>query len=135
MFSKIAPYGKAITGAVVTGLGAARLALSDDIITKGESIDIAIATLTALAVVWAVPNADKVTTLMGRVTSETGETGVVSATLTSGDGPSEATGADLAGEEGDDGLSYKEAGGRPYGDAPNPSEYPRTVEDGSPDRY
>lgn len=134
MFSKIAPYGKAITGAVVTGLGAARLALSDDIITKAESIDIAIATLTALALVWAIPNADKVTTLMGRVTSETGETGVVSATLTTGDALPAATGADLGAEEGDDGLSYEEAGGRPYGDAPDPSQYPLTFEDGDPSR-
>lgn len=54
----IAPYAKAIMGAIITGLGSARLALTDDTITKGEGIDIAVATLTALLVVWAIPNND-----------------------------------------------------------------------------
>lgn len=90
-----------------------------------------------------------VTTVRGMVTSpQTGETGAISATLstdTSPDDLPEATGVDLGAEEGDDGLSYEEAGGRPYasenynegedyGIAPDPRNYPRTIEDGSPDR-
>lgn len=105
MFSKIAPYGKAITGAIITGLGAARLALSDDIITKGEGIDIATAALTALAVVWAIPNKDP--------EAKHQEESVQPAD-------------DFAEAEVDDGLTYEESGGQPY---------PSTVEDGSPDRY
>lgn len=85
MFAKIAPYGKAVMGAVITGLGAARLALTDDIITKGESIDITVATLTALLVVWAIPNKDP-----------------------------EGEHQDESVQPADDGLSYEEAGGHPY---------------------
>lgn len=82
--------------------------------------------------------ASVVTTVKGMVTSpQTGETGAINATLST---TSEATGADLRAEEGDDGLSYEESGGRSYpegqdyGVAPDPRTYPRTIEDGSPDR-
>lgn len=68
------------------------------------------------------------TVVQGTVVSQTGETGTIDATL------SEATGADLSAEEGDDGLSYSEAGGRPYGDAPDPNQYPITFTDGDPHR-
>lgn len=87
MFTKIAPYGKAITGAVIAGLGAARLALSDDVITKAESIDIATVVLTALLVVWAIPNKDP-----------------------------EAEHQDESVQPADDGLTYAEAGGQFYPD-------------------
>lgn len=86
MFSKIAPYGKAIMGAVIGGLGAARLALSDDVITQAEGIDIATVVLTALLVVWAIPNKDP-----------------------KGEHQDESV-------QPDDGLSYEEAGGQPYPD-------------------
>lgn len=105
--NRIAPYAKAITGAVVAGLGAARLALTDDVITRAEGIDISIATLTALALVWAIPNGDTPpTTLVGTVTSETGETGSINATLDVGEAPSED----------EDDLTYEEAGGKPFND-------------------
>lgn len=53
----IAPYAKAITGAIVAGLASAQQALLDDsAISSAEGVGIAIATLTALALVWAIPN-------------------------------------------------------------------------------
>lgn len=60
---KIAPYAKAITGAVVAGLGAVRVALNEDAlgrvqITAAEWTDIASVTLVASLVVWAIPNKD-----------------------------------------------------------------------------
>lgn len=55
---RIAPYAKAITGAVLSGLGAAKLALSDDRITSAEWIDVATAAIAGLAIVWAIPNKD-----------------------------------------------------------------------------
>lgn len=56
--NKIAPYAKAITGSLVAGLASAQQALLDDgVISSAEGVGIAIATLTALALVWAVPNA------------------------------------------------------------------------------
>lgn len=50
-------YLKAITGAVVTGLGTLQIAYDDNVVTTQEWIGIAIATLVALGAVWAVPNA------------------------------------------------------------------------------
>ena len=55
--SKPAPYAKAIVGALITGLGSLYQA-ADGGVTLQEGIAVAIATLTALAVVWGVPNAD-----------------------------------------------------------------------------
>lgn len=49
-------YLKAITGAVVTGLGTMQVAYADNVITQQEWVGIAIATLVALGAVWAVPN-------------------------------------------------------------------------------
>lgn len=101
MFSKIAPYGKAITGAVITGLGAVRLALSDDIITKGEAVDIATATLTALAVIWAIPNKDP----EAQHQDESVQPAPVDVLLD---------------EDIDDGTTYEQAGGQSY---PEGQEY------------
>ena len=50
------PYAKAIAGALTAGLTAAATALTDGSIDPVESITIAIAVITALGVVWAVPN-------------------------------------------------------------------------------
>lgn len=50
------PYAKAITGAVVAGLTALGTALTDGAVTPVEQVTIALATLTGLAAVWAVPN-------------------------------------------------------------------------------
>lgn len=85
---KIAPYAKAITGAIVAGLAAARLALTDDIISKAESIDIAIATLTALALVWAIPNGKaEAQSVTGTIVSETGEQSAIEAVIDDAEPP------------------------------------------------
>ena len=55
---RLAPYLKAITGAGLSGLGAAKLALSDDRITSAEWIVVATAAIAGLAMVWAIPNKD-----------------------------------------------------------------------------
>lgn len=49
-------YLKALTGAVVTGLGTLQVAYADNLVTTQEWIGVAIATLVAFAAVWAVPN-------------------------------------------------------------------------------
>ncbi len=49
-------YAKAITAAVITALGTLSLALDDDVLTWREGITVAIALLTALGGVWAIPN-------------------------------------------------------------------------------
>lgn len=101
----IAPYAKAITGAIVAGLASAQQALADGSINSSEGIGVAIATLTALALVWAIPNADVVTS----------------------DEPEE----DEEDEE-DTPLSYEDAGGLPY---PQESSWGSEREAGAPDRY
>lgn len=50
-------YAKAIVGALIAGLSALGIALDDGAVTYQECVTIAIAALTALATVWAVPNA------------------------------------------------------------------------------
>ena len=55
--TKIAPYGKALTGAVVALLSYLQPAV-DDGLTSAEIIGAAVAFLTAGAVVWAIPNKD-----------------------------------------------------------------------------
>ena len=50
------PYAKAIAGALTAGLTAAATALTDGSVDPVESITIAIAVITALGVIWAVPN-------------------------------------------------------------------------------
>lgn len=84
---KIAPYAKAITGAIVAGLAAARLALTDDVISKAEGIDISIATLTALALVWAIPNGKDVQSVTGTIVSETGEQSAIEAVIDDAEPP------------------------------------------------
>lgn len=49
-------YLKAFTAAIVAGLGVLALALEDGAVSPNEWVNIAIATLTGLAAVWAVPN-------------------------------------------------------------------------------
>ncbi|MGW9196043.1 hypothetical protein [Micromonospora chersina] len=53
---KLKPYAKAIVGAAVAGLTALGAALTDDQVTTVEWVGVAVATLAALGVVWAVPN-------------------------------------------------------------------------------
>ena len=53
---KFKPYAKAIIGALVAGLTALGTALTDDTVTGAEWVAVAVATLTALGVVYAVPN-------------------------------------------------------------------------------
>lgn len=57
---KIAPYAKAVTAAVIAGLTALVTALDDGSVTAQEGVIIAIALLTALGAVWAIPNAEPV---------------------------------------------------------------------------
>lgn len=49
-------YLKAITGAIVAGLGTLQVAYNDNTVTAQEWVGIGIATLVALGAVWAVPN-------------------------------------------------------------------------------
>jgi hypothetical protein len=56
--SKIAPYAKAVTGAAIAGLASLQQALGDGIVDAGEWTGVAIATLSGLALVWAIPNKD-----------------------------------------------------------------------------
>ena len=50
------PYAKAIVGALVAGLTALGTALADDTVTGAEWVGVAVATLGALGIVYAVPN-------------------------------------------------------------------------------
>ena len=50
------PYAKAIVGAAVAGLTALGTALADDRVTSVEWVGVAVATLAALGLVYAVPN-------------------------------------------------------------------------------
>lgn len=51
-------YLKAITGALIAGLGSLYQALDNDNVTGQEWVAVAIATLAALGIVWGVPNLD-----------------------------------------------------------------------------
>ena len=55
--NRIAPYGKAITGAIVACLSYLQPAVDDGLISS-EVLGAAIAFLTGLALVWAIPNKD-----------------------------------------------------------------------------
>lgn len=55
--NKIAPYAKAIIGALVAGLGALGVALEDGSISSQEYVTIAAAFLVALGAIFIVPNA------------------------------------------------------------------------------
>ncbi|MEV0425380.1 hypothetical protein [Micromonospora sp. NPDC050495] len=50
------PYAKAIVGGAVAGLTALGTALADDRVTASEWVGVAVATLAALGIVYAVPN-------------------------------------------------------------------------------
>lgn len=50
-------YAKAITGALVAALTALGTALDDGVVSTQEGVVIALALVTGLAAVWAVPNA------------------------------------------------------------------------------
>ena len=56
--SRIAPYAKALIGALVAGLGSLQQALDDSLVTSQEGTGVAIAFLSGLALVWAIPNKD-----------------------------------------------------------------------------
>ncbi len=53
---KFKPYAKAIVGALLAGLGALGTALADNQVTTVEWVGVAVATLGALGIVYAVPN-------------------------------------------------------------------------------
>ena len=54
----IKPYAKAIVGAAIAGLGTLQQALDDNGVTAQEWTGVAIATLSGLALIWAIPNKD-----------------------------------------------------------------------------
>lgn len=56
---KLNTYLKAISGAVIAGLGSLQIAYIDNVLSTQEIITIAIVAITALAGIWAVPNAPK----------------------------------------------------------------------------
>jgi len=65
-------YLKAISGAVIAGLGVLYIALSDDVVTAQEGVAVATAALTSFATVWGIPNAPtKETVSKSTVTVET----------------------------------------------------------------
>jgi hypothetical protein len=49
-------YAKCITAAIVTGYGTYQVAMADGVITQGEWVQIVLAVLASLSVVWGVPN-------------------------------------------------------------------------------
>jgi hypothetical protein len=53
----VAQYAKAITAAIVSGLGAVAAALDDNSLSSQEYVTVAIAFFVALGAVWAIPNA------------------------------------------------------------------------------
>ena len=54
--SNLGKYTKAIVGAIIAGLSALQVAQADNVITQQEWITVAVAFVTALGVVWGVPN-------------------------------------------------------------------------------
>jgi hypothetical protein len=56
MVVNVQKYLKALFGAALAGLGALQVAYLDDTITRPEAITVAIATVSALGVIWGVPN-------------------------------------------------------------------------------
>lgn len=49
-------YAKAVVGAIIAGLGALQIALTDNTINPTEWVQIISTTLAALGLIWAVPN-------------------------------------------------------------------------------
>lgn len=56
--TKFAPYAKAIIGALVAGLASLQQALDDGVLSAQEWTGVTIATLSGLALIWAIPNKD-----------------------------------------------------------------------------
>lgn len=56
--NKVAPYAKAVIGAVVAGLASAQQALDDGIISAAEGVGIAGAVFAGLVLVFSIPNKD-----------------------------------------------------------------------------
>lgn len=56
--TSIAPYAKAVIGALVAGLASLQQALDDGTLSAQEWTGVAIATLSGLALIWAIPNKD-----------------------------------------------------------------------------
>lgn len=54
--NSIGTYAKAIIGALVAGLASLQQALDDSSVSAQEWTGVAIATLSGLALVWAIPN-------------------------------------------------------------------------------
>lgn len=82
MLVKFQPYAKAITAAVVTGLGTLQVAYADQVISTGEWVNVAIATLVALGGVYAVPNVAKAAASWGTIVTPGGSEVTPSATAT-----------------------------------------------------
>lgn len=59
MMAQIAPYGKAVTAAIVAALTAILTGLDDGHISWSDGIAALIAFFVALGAVWAVPNKSK----------------------------------------------------------------------------
>jgi hypothetical protein len=57
MMSRIAPYAKALTAALIAGLAALFTGLDDSAVDWQEAITALIAFLVGLGGVWAIPNA------------------------------------------------------------------------------
>jgi hypothetical protein len=55
---RFSPYYKALVGAVISGLGALSVAVTDESVTLSEWVGIATATIVALGGVYAIPNRD-----------------------------------------------------------------------------
>lgn len=58
MTANVAPYAKAVVGALVATLTALTLGLDDDALTAREWAEAVTAGLVALGAIWAVPNRD-----------------------------------------------------------------------------
>lgn len=56
--NKVAPYAKALIGAIVAGLASLQQALDDGVVNAQEGTGVGIAFLSGLALVWAIPNKD-----------------------------------------------------------------------------
>lgn len=79
-------YAKAIAGAVLAGLGALYLALSDGSVSAQEWVGVAQTSLAAFAVVWGVPNAAKKDVVEQRtVTVSTEKVDVAPPVISAGD--------------------------------------------------
>lgn len=54
--SNLGKYTKAIVGAIIAALSAYQVAQADGVVTQNEWVTVAVAFLTALGIVWGVPN-------------------------------------------------------------------------------